>query len=200
MENTARLRNIYKMMKHRCNDIKYDKYNYYGGRGIAICESWDQSYYNFEKWALSHGYEDGLTLDRIDNDKGYGPNNCRWVTMKEQANNRSTNHMITYKGKTQSLAKWADELKISVEMLYHRIYDGWSVERALTEPNHNIVKSTYITYKGKTKRMFEWAKELKMQYNTLCNRINVHHWPIEKAIETPVVSRNSSDQETLDNE
>lgn len=188
-EETARLKNIYKMMKHRCLDPKYDKYKYYGERGIGICGDWARSYYYFEKWALENGYENGLTLDRIDNNKGYSPRNCRWVSMKEQANNKSSNHMLTFNGKTQSIQKWADELNISASMLYHRMHDGWTVERALTEPNHETIKSTFITYKGKTQRMFEWAKELKMQYNTLCNRLNVRHWSVEKAFETPVEKR-----------
>lgn len=185
----SRLRNIHKLMVYRCTNPKYDKYNYYGGRGIDVDDEWKNSFETFEDWALNNGYAEGLTLDRIDNNSGYGPDNCRWVTMKEQANNKSTSHMLTYNGKTQTIQKWSEELGISATMLEQRIRAGWDVERALTEEYHDTHTPCMITYKGITKRLHEWAKELGMDYNTLQSRIFLHHWSIEKAIETPVRKR-----------
>jgi len=75
-------------MKNRCNNANHPYYKAYGGRGIAICEEWSKSFLCFEKWALANGYEESLELDRRDNDKGYSPTNCRFVTHKENCNNR----------------------------------------------------------------------------------------------------------------
>lgn len=83
-----RLYRIYYGMMSRCFNTKYEAYQHYGARGITVCPEWKNHFYDFEKWALSHGYDDTLTIDRIDNDGNYEPNNCRWVDMKVQSNNR----------------------------------------------------------------------------------------------------------------
>ena len=83
-----RLYRIYYGMMSRCFNPKYEAYKHYGFRGITVCDEWNGHFYDFEQWALANGYEDSLTLDRIDNDGNYAPNNCRWVTMKVQSNNR----------------------------------------------------------------------------------------------------------------
>ena len=188
----TRLGRIYHNMKTRCTNSNYDKYQYYGGKGIGICEEWMDSYDAFEEWALSHGYADDLTLDRIDVDKDYSPDNCRWVSWKDQANNRTSNHMLTHNGKTQTLQRWAEETGIDANTIGQRVRAGWDVGGALTEPIHKTHKEFYVTYNGKTQRLHEWAKELGISYKVLHNRIKYHHWPIEKAFQ-PLNTRWSYD-------
>jgi hypothetical protein len=120
-------------MKTRCYNPASDAYDRYGGRGIKVCEDWKNSFVSFFDWAMSNGYADNLTLDRINNDGNYSPDNCRWSTKQEQNNNRRCNRMITYNGKTQNVAQWARELGIKRVTLQNRLNRGWSVEKALSK-------------------------------------------------------------------
>lgn len=87
-QSRSRLYRVWRGMKDRCYRTSAINYAYYGGRGITVCDEWKNDFQAFRNWAISHGYSDDLTIDRIDNDKGYAPDNCRWLTMKEQNNNR----------------------------------------------------------------------------------------------------------------
>lgn len=137
---SERLQNIYVNLKQRCYNSKSTFYKNYGGRGITVCDEWLNSemydgrstkgWIAFKNWALSNGYADNLTIDRIDNSKGYCPENCRWVTMKTQQNNRRSNHLVTYKGKTQSLANWCRELNLNYDTIKCRIRRNWTIEKA----------------------------------------------------------------------
>ena len=134
--NEKRLRNIAVAMRQRCLNPKTAAYKHYGERGITICDEWlgDDGIDNFCEWALSNGYVDGLTLDRINVNGNYEPENCRWVDQKTQMNNTRTNHTLTHNGKTQSIAMWADELDVSAATLYKRILLGWSDAKTLETP------------------------------------------------------------------
>lgn len=122
---------IWLAMNHRCSNPNDKRYDRYGGRGIAVCERWK----DFKNFLADMGEQPrGLSIDRIDNDGPYAPDNCRWASHKQQANNRSSNRIITHNGKTQTLAQWADELGMAWEALDYRFRRGWSVARALTEP------------------------------------------------------------------
>lgn len=126
-ETKTRLYQIWVAMRHRCND-KNNKH--YGAKGIRVCKDWDD-YINFKSWSLAQGYNDLLTIDRIDNSKGYCPDNCRWVDNYTQHNNQSNNRRITYRGKTRTIVQWAKELRLNSQTLYSRLQRGWSVEKAL---------------------------------------------------------------------
>ena len=130
----TRLYRIWRDMRCRCNNPKTRGYNRYGGRGIAVCNEWKNKndFMNFYEWAISNGYQEDLTIDRIDNNGNYEPNNCRWVTMEEQSQNTSKVINITYNNETHSLSKWARITGISRNTLYARYKSGWSVEAMLT--------------------------------------------------------------------
>ena len=145
MEKRSRLNIIFRGMKYRCYNPNNKDYKRYGGRGIKICDEWlnpehaknahnsTVGFQTFKKWALENGYAENLTIDRIDVNKGYSPENCRWVSIKVQCNNRRNNLYITYKGKTQSISKWAEELGIKRQKIVDRLWKlGWSIERTLT--------------------------------------------------------------------
>lgn len=123
----------WKNIKSRCNNQNMTAYCCYGGRGIKVCEEWQNDFMAFYSWAIANGYLEGLTIDRIDVNGNYEPSNCRWVTMREQSNNTRRNHLIEYKGETHTISEWARITKINVHTLSNRINRGWSIERALTE-------------------------------------------------------------------
>lgn len=121
----------WRSMIQRCTNPNFTSYQTYGGRGIEVCDKW----HTFEGF-----YEDmgdrppSLTLERRDTNKGYFKDNCYWATMKEQGNNRRTNTLIEFDGKTQTLQQWCDELGFKKGTLINRIKRGWSIERALSTP------------------------------------------------------------------
>lgn len=130
----TRLYTTWSNMKQRCYNQNSERYKDYGGRGITVCEEWIHDFMSFYIWAIQNGYAENFTLDRKDNDKGYSPDNCRWATYKEQANNKRNNVLITYKGEIKTLSQWADELKMEYDTLYARIFiQELDVENAFNE-------------------------------------------------------------------
>lgn len=124
----SRLFYVWCKMRTRCYSPRDKSYADYGGRGITVCEEWDKSFEAFKNWAYANGYDEKAeigqcTLDRIDNNGNYEPSNCRWATWTEQANNRRSNHLLTYNGKTQNLTQWAKELGINYGTLSRRVKD-----------------------------------------------------------------------------
>ena len=125
----TRLNKIYEHMKDRCYNPNFHCYNRYGGRGITICKEWLEDYQTFKAWALSHGYSDNLTLDRIDNDKGYYPENCRWITLQAQCDN--TRKSICIAGRNRSLTSWCKLLGLNYNVVRYRLKKGYRIEDAL---------------------------------------------------------------------
>ena len=111
-------------MKDRCNNSKNYSFKDYGARGIKICNEWVIDFMNFYNWAMNNGYQDNLTIDRIDVNGNYEPSNCRWVTMKEQARNKSTNVLLTLNGKTKCVAEWSEIIGLDAKVIYARISRG----------------------------------------------------------------------------
>ena len=118
-------------MKDRTLNKNDKHYKNYGNRGIKICNEWLEDFKCFYDWALNNGYKEGLTIDRINVNGNYEPNNCRWITWKEQQNNRTNNHYITYKGETHTMKQWSELLGIKYTTLSMRLNKyNWSVEKA----------------------------------------------------------------------
>ena len=130
----TRLYNIWGHIIQRCTNPNSKNYKRYGGRGITICEKWRNDFVSFYKWAINNGYKDDLTIDRIDNNKGYFPDNCRWTDKITQANNTRSNRFLTFNNKTQTIAQWARELELNANRIGDRLNHGWSIEKALTTP------------------------------------------------------------------
>lgn len=129
-----RLYKIWKNIKTRCYNKNCVQYKDYGKRDITICEEWKRDFKVFYDWALENGYQDDLTIDRIDNNKGYFPKNCRWITIQEQQKHKRNSKYFTFNGKTQNISEWEKELGFKKDILKSRIRRGWSIEKTLTTP------------------------------------------------------------------
>lgn len=155
----TRLYKVWDGMKARCYNPKKTYYPIYGGRGITICDEWRYSFEAFRDWSLANGYAEGLTIDRIDNDGPYSPENCRWATIKEQNSNKSSNHYLTYNGETKTIMQWAEATGFTFHALLARMSKGMTVEEALLTP-----------LKTKGKGYFEYVPS-KLQTNVNNERI-----------------------------
>ena len=136
----TRIKRIYHNMLSRCYNPKTPKFKNHGGRGIKVCDEWlgENGFINFVNWAMSNGYDEELTLDRIDNDGDYSPDNCRWADEETQHKNRRITLYIEYNGEKKTVQEWSKELGISENTIYYRYYHGYTPEE--------------ILYKGKLKR------------------------------------------------
>lgn len=143
--SNSRIHVVWQIMKARCYNLKSESYNCYGGRGIKVCDEWlgENGAENFIEWAYKTGYDENAkhgecTLDRIDVNGDYEPSNCRWITIKQQCNNKRNNIIISYKGKTQTLTQWCEELNLNYQRVRERIKSGWDFERAAFTPVRSI--------------------------------------------------------------
>lgn len=123
----------YANMKNRCYNPKYYLFSHYGGKGVTVCDEWlgDRGFQTFYQWSIENGYRKGLSIDRIDNEKNYCPDNCRWVDMSVQQNNRTNNRRITSNGETHTMAEWARINGISYSTIQSRLSRGWKEEDAV---------------------------------------------------------------------
>ena len=120
-KTNTKLYSVWSGMIQRCTNCKASNYKRYGGRGIRVYDEWRENFISFHDWAMENGYEEGLSLDRINNEGNYEPSNCRWVTIKQQQNNMRTNHVVEYNGIKHTIAEWARILNVNHETLRYRI-------------------------------------------------------------------------------
>ena len=140
-KRATRLYRIWTGMKQRCNNAKSPSYNLYGGENKIICHEWVNDFTVFYDWAMANGYADNLTIERIDNTKGYTPSNCKWATYKEQENNRRNNRYIEYHEKKYTISQLAEKLNMNPATLNWRLKNGWDEsELCMTPALNNRIK------------------------------------------------------------
>lgn len=132
--SNSRLHRIWTNMKSRCTNENATGFHKWGGKGIAVCDEWSNDFQSFYNWSMVNGYTEKLTIDRIDGSKDYSPENCRWVTYKEQANNISINHQYTFKGETLNSTEMAEKYGLKRTTFEERLKRGWSLDKALLTP------------------------------------------------------------------
>ena len=182
-----RLHNILGKMKQRCRNPKCKEYSRYGGRGIFVCKDWDNTDALIE-WALSNGYRANLTIDRIDNNDGYYPENCRWVNYSVQAmNKRNSIPMIEYRGEKKYLLEWCNELNLSYDAIKERIKKGWSAEKAFETPLQTEIP-----------HLAEICRERGVNYGTVRSRVMDFGWDLEKALSTPSKKAGNHEYKKID--
>ena len=164
---------VWQGMKDRCLNPNNSEYKNYGGRGITICDEWKDDYVTFRDFMLKIGYDINRapkeqTIDRIDVNGNYCPENCRLLTLGAQQNNKTSSHYITFNGETKTLSEWSRELGLDVPFILKRLNKGMSVEEALTKPKRVTEK---FTVDGETHTVREWAEVLKMPWPTLRGKI-----------------------------
>lgn len=126
---------VWASMIQRCTNPSSKDFADYGARGITVHPDWRINFASFCDWSLANGYQPGLSIDRIDNSKGYEPSNCRWVTTKDQLRNQRKTVMVTWRGETRPLIEWSEITKINYRTLRQRLFvNKWDVEKAMTLP------------------------------------------------------------------
>ncbi len=166
-------------MKNRCLNKNNHAYDKYGGRGIMVCNRWMK----FDNFYADMGEKpEGMSIERTDNSKGYSPENCKWATCIEQANNTRKNKCYEYNGESLTIPQWGRKLSINHKMLAKRIRNGMSIEDAILNPKE--VTRLYI-YDGVAMPIKDWAKRLGFNRRTLDWRLE-RGWAIEKAFTTPL--------------
>jgi len=182
----TRIWNTWSGMKGRCSNPSDKRYSSYGGRGIAVCESW-LKFENFYS-DMEGGYQDNLTLDRIDNDSGYSKENCRWATTMQQCNNKRSNRIETVLGITDTLANLSRRFNIDERLAFKRLSDGWSAEDTFLKPPRKMV-TRIETVNGITGTIASLSRHFGMKKCTVFYRIN-NGWSLEKALTTPANKAN----------
>ena len=125
MKSKTRLYKIWLNMRARCSNTNHPDYIHYGARGIAVCEEWMHDYMVFENWAYSSGYREYLTIDRIDNNSGYSPDNCRWASRLEQSQNRDIVKKYEINGIFKTASEWGKTAGISPDLFRSRYKRGY---------------------------------------------------------------------------
>jgi hypothetical protein len=176
-------RSVWRGMKSRCFNPNEKSYKNYGGRGVTVCERWED-FNNFYE-DMGPRPSDKHSIDRIDNDGDYCLENCRWATRVEQNRNCRSNRLWVYQGKKQTISMWAEDTGLSYDTLYRRWTLGWEIERILTTIPIAPNATQKYTHEGETLSLYQWSKRNGIHRTTLRYRIIKLGWSIEKALTTP---------------
>jgi hypothetical protein len=172
-------------MKERCLNPKFIGWEEYGGRGIKVCERWINSFVDFLS-DMGPRPSNKHSVDRKDPDGDYEPNNCRWATDKEQANNKRNNHYVEYQGERFTLTQLTEKLGKDFKLVHHRLRRGWSLEDALQKPSEKLYE-----YQGESLTMAQWARRKGIKRRTLNVRIE-RGMSISEAIERGIRDRSKN--------
>ena len=182
----SRLYCIWAHIKARCLDKDDKNYPFHGDRGITVCDGWKNSFSAFRSWALQNGYNDELTIDRIDVNGNYEPGNCRWITQSEQMSNTRKTRRVTFRGETLSLKQMAEKYGLDKTTVSLRLKRGWSLESALTTPpGERRDNRKYLTFNGMTLPFSQMAKHYGLKPPTLSMRLK-RGMTLEEALTTPL--------------
>lgn len=187
-QSKSRLYKIWRNMVRRTTDPNFPDYHNYGGRGITVCQEWRES---FEAFARDMGptHQADRTIDRINNDGNYEPDNCRWATALEQGRNKRNNRLLTFNGQTMPVSAWVEQTGISKGAIQGRLRAGWPVDRVLTEPEQSRNKDA-LTINGETLPVAVWAKRSGITATSIRARLD-RGWSPERAVNQPPRSRPS---------
>jgi hypothetical protein len=155
-------------MRQRCSIKSKTGYKNYGGRGIVVCEEWNNlktGFVNFYKWSMTNGYKENLSIDRINVNGNYEPNNCRWITIEDQLNNKRNTIWVTIDSKTKTLKEWHEITGIKTCVLFDRYKNGQIEKEQFFKPTdkHRI----YVTYNKKNVNLHELSKLTGITYDNL---------------------------------
>jgi hypothetical protein len=156
-----RLHNVWLGMKERCYNINSHSYENYGGRGIVICDEWLEDFMKFYNWSYDNGYKSKLTIDRMDNDKGYSPDNCRWATPLVQQNNTRKTHKVEIEGVIKSISEWSRESGVKRETILRRIKKGMIGREIIRKTHSEAEFKSNIPYIKWDKAKKSWRTEYK---------------------------------------
>lgn len=165
-------------LRNRCMNPNNKSYADYGGRGIRVCERWD----DFNNFLEDMGERpDGMSIDRKDNNGNYEPGNCRWATKKEQANNKRSNVAIMYNNQSMTISEWADVVGIDAQVIGLRLRRGWSIERSLTtsESDSRASLSRFLEYGGECLTVTQWANKMNIDAKFIFKRLYLG-WDVDK--------------------
>lgn len=185
----SRLFSIWGNMKQRCLNPKNPRYSIYGGRGISICDEWKNNFQAFYDWAIKNGYKENLTIDRIDNNGNYCPENCHWANITTQLQNRSITRIIEYNNKQYFIDEFCKVFGLNEQKVRQRINRyGYTDAEDLLNPNHlgRHKSNILVTLNGKTKSLPEWGKIFGFNRHTLYNRVYRYGYTPEQALFTPL--------------
>lgn len=183
----TRLYKVWSEMKRRCNNPNDNVYKYYGGRGISYSKEWER-FEPFMEWALSSGYDfdakrGATTLDRIDNDKDYSPENCRWISQTEQARNNSKNRHIVIDGEDHILSEWSEISGIQATTIKRRLNMGFTARDAVFREVGSMRNLIVLEMDGVTHTVREWSRILGCSKNAIRERLR-RGWSVRKALTT----------------